>query len=76
MRDAVHIDAAGCNVGGHQNADRSRAEIRKGAQPLVLRTVSVQCRRLDADGLKTPRNAVRSVFGAGKNQHHVHSRIL
>lgn len=42
MRNAVHIDAAGGNVGGDQNPDFAGLEFLQSAQPLVLGAVGVE----------------------------------
>jgi hypothetical protein len=39
VRDAVHIDAPGSNIGRNQNAHGSGLKVLQGAQPLVLRSV-------------------------------------
>ena len=46
MRDAVHINAARGDVRGDKHTHCARLEIFQCFQPLVLRTVGMQCSRL------------------------------
>ena len=72
MRDAVHINAARRNICRYKHGDYARLEILQRPQPLVLRTVGVQRRCLDAFAFKMARNAIRAVFHAREHEHHIH----
>jgi len=64
VRDAVHIDPAGCNVSRDQHAHGAGLEILQGAQALVLRTVGVEGSRSDPAGFEAARDSVGAMFHA------------
>ena len=76
VRDAGHVDPARGDVRGHKHADLPGLERLERTQPVVLRLVRVQRRVGDLAGLQLPRDAIRAVFRAGKNEHRVEIRLL
>ena len=75
MRNAVDIDAAGGDVSGDEDAHCSRFEILQGAQALILRSVRMNCPRLDSAALESARNAIRPALCSGENEDGVEPRI-
>src|SRR5262245_404941 len=68
MADAVDIDAARGDVGGHQRADLPSAERAEHAFAMVLRLVAVNGFRSDAGPVEGLHDLVGAVFGAGEDQ--------
>src|SRR5262245_42643064 len=68
MADAVDVDAARGDIGGHQRADLPGAEGAQHALPVVLRLVAVDSVRGDAGPGEGLHYLVGAVLGAGENQ--------
>ena len=68
VRDAVHIDAAGGDVGGDQDAQLAGLEGGQGALTLGLGLVAVDGTGLDAAGFQIGRDLVGTVLGLGEDQ--------
>ena len=75
VRDAVHIDAPGRDVGRHENAHGSALELGQGPQTLVLRPVGMQRRGADPTLLEPPGDPIGPVLHAGEHQHHFEGGI-
>jgi len=69
VADAVHIDAAGSDIGGDQGAQLAVAEGREHAFALALRLVAVDRLGGKAGLLQAAHHLVGAVLGAGKHQH-------
>lgn len=66
--ELVDVDAAGCNVGGHDDACGSAAEVEQGTLPCILALVAVDSFATDALLLEFAGYLVGSVFGAGEDE--------
>ena len=75
MRDPIHIDAAGGDVGGDEHPHRARLEIFQSAQPLILGTIGMDRAGFDSAALQPSRDSVRSMFGPRNNQDRVEVAI-
>jgi hypothetical protein len=62
VRNAVHVNAARGDIGGHQNANRTGFEILQCFQALILRAIRMQCGGTNAFLFQVPRDAIRAVF--------------
>ena len=71
MRDPIHIDAAGGDVGGDQHTDGARFEILQRTEPLVLGTIRMDGSRFDSAAFETASDLVGAVLGPGKNKNSV-----
>ena len=67
--DAVDVDAASRNVGGHQGPDVAGTEALQGPLPGILGLVAVDGVGTDAVLMQVPGNPVGAVFGAGEDEH-------
>jgi hypothetical protein len=76
MGDAVHIDAARGDVGGHKHADLPLAEFIQRAETLVLGAVGVDGTGGNACLLQTARDPVGTVLGPGEDENHVQLIML
>ncbi len=71
VRDALDVEPAGGDVGGHQDVDLAVPEVADGAFPLRLRDVAVDRRRAEAAGLQLLREFFRELLGANEHDHRV-----
>src|SRR5258708_5687457 len=75
MADAIDVDAARGNIGGHQGADLAGAKRRQHALAMVLRFVAVNGVGGNARTFKALHNLVGAVLGPGTDQRAV-DRLL
>ena len=71
MRDPIHIDAAGGDVGGDEDTDGARFEILQRTEPLVLRAIGMDGSRFDSAAFETASDLVGAALGPGKNKNSV-----
>ena len=71
MRDPIHIDAAGGDVGSDEDADGARFEILQRTEPLVLRAIGMDGSRFDSAVFETASDLVGAALGPGKNKNSV-----
>ena len=71
MRDPVHIDAAGGDVGRHQHPHRAGLEILQRAQPLILGTIGMDGAGFDSAALQPTRDPIGAVLRPGKNKNRI-----
>ena len=75
MRNAIDVDTARGNVGRDKNTHGAGLEILQRAQPLILRSIRMDCACCDPVALELARDAVGAVLGSCKNQDRVELRI-
>ena len=71
MRDPIHIDAAGGDVGGHEDTDGARFKILQRTKPLVLRAIGMDGSGFDSAAFQTARDLIGAVLGPGEHQNRV-----
>src|SRR6266849_1684862 len=71
MRDSIHIDAAGRDVGGDEDTNRARFKILQRTEPLVLRAIGMDSARLNSAAFQTASDLVSAALGPGKNKNSV-----
>ena len=75
MRDPIHIDAAGGDVGRDEHTHRAGFEILQRTEPLVLRAIGMDSARFNSAALQPTSDLVGAMLGPGKNQNRVEFRI-
>src|SRR6267378_8402719 len=75
MRDPIHIDAEGGDVGGDEDTDGAGLEILQRAEPLVLRAIGMDRARLNSAAFETTSDLVGAALGPGENKNSVELRI-
>jgi hypothetical protein len=75
VRDAIDINAARSDIGGHEHTDRSRFKILKCAEPLILRTVRMNRAGPDPSGFEFAGDAIGSALRPCEHEHGVELRI-
>ena len=68
MRNAIHVNAARCNIGSDEDAVTAISESSKGLVPLILSTIPVHCDRPNTGRGQFLRQPIRSVFRAGEDE--------
>ena len=63
MRDAIDIDAARCDVRGHEHTNCAALEISERTEALILRSVRMQGCRRNTFTTELPCNAIGTVLG-------------
>ncbi len=75
VRDAVDIDAAGGDVGSHEDPDLAGFEFLQGAEALVLRAIRMEGGGADLAALEPAGDPVGAVLGAGEYEHGIERGI-
>ena len=75
VRDVVHVQAAGRDVGGHQHLEVAAAKAVHGPVPLRLRQVAVQLGHREAVGGDALGQPLGRLLGPREHQHRGHLRV-
>jgi hypothetical protein len=75
VRHALHIDATGGDVGGHEHPGVTGTEAGERAFALGLRFVAMDSDGLDTGSAQMPHDPVRTVLCASKDEHPRKGRI-
>ena len=71
MRDPIHIDAAGGDIGRDQHPHGAGLEILQRAQPLILGTIGMNGAGFDSAALQPARDLVSAVLGPSEHENRV-----
>ena len=75
VRNAVHVNASGRNIGGHEHTDLSRFKGFQGIQALVLGAIGMERRRRDLRSSQALSDSVGAVLRPREDEHRIEGRI-